>query len=444
MKNLKLVISCLLVATFFGCSNSDSYETPDLSAQCSDLTTTISTQTVLGMINNSLQQYPIPADPADEGDIIEAYVTSSDEGGNFFKLLTLVTTDGTQGFSVPIDNYNLYNEFEPGRKVFIKLKGLYYQTNANTFSKEIGGRYDNNTPTNLVDDEVGRISGVEYNDVIIRGCSKVNEQTLVNNITIAQAKNNSYLNKLIELDNVQFTDASMGKNYYEPTSDLGGATNHEIVDANGAKLIVRVSKYSNFAGLPVSSLRGKIRGVMTKYNSDFQFMVRTINDIKLTEPRTVPYFSEDFTTNFPNWVKFSVVGPQNWLLNATNGNPGKCADMNGFSSGAVQNDDWLISPAINLASAPTAFLSFQTSRPFSGNNLEVYASINYSGSGAPSTATWTLLGGQLATSGTWINSGNVSLAAYLGNPNVRIAFRYTSTSSSAPQWRVDNVKVQAF
>ncbi len=446
MKNLKIVITSLFVATLFSCSNSDSYTTPDLSGECSNLTPTRTTASVLALINNTLQQFPTPTPPA-EGDIIEAYVTSSDEGGNFFKSISLVTTDGTQGFSIPVDAYNLYTKYEPGRKVYIKLRERYYQTNSNTASKEIGSRYNNGTPALLTDDEVGRIAGVEYEDVLIRGCEKVDEQTLVNNLTIAQAKNNANLNKLIELSNVQFTDASMGKKYYDPTlNDLGGATNHEIVDANGVKLIVRVSSFSTFAGDPVSSLNGKIRGVMTKYGSDYQFMVRTLDDIRLTNPRTLPFFEETFTSNFPNWVKFSVIGAQVWTLNTGAGNPGSCADMNGYSGSAVQNEDWLISPAINLSAAPSAFLTFQSAKNFTGNAIQVYVSTNYSGSGTPTAATWTLLSATIATANpfVWTNSNNINLAPYIGNNNVRVAFKYTSTTSGAAQWRVDNVKVNLF
>lgn len=440
MKNIKIILTSLVLATFLGCSNSDYYTTPDLSGTCSDLTATRTTDEILALVNNSLQQFGTTYD----NDIIEAYVTSSDEGGNFFKSLSVVSVDGTKGFSIPIDAYNLYNRFEPGRKIYIKLKGRHYQINQDTKSKEIGSLYNNGTAA-TGDDEVGRISGVEYQDIIVRGCSNVAESTLVNNFTITQAKNDANLNKLIEFSNVQFTDASVGKKYYDPTlNDLGGATNHTIVDAAGNTIIVRVSSFATFAGSPVSSLNGNIRGVLTKFGNDYQFMVRTLNDIKLTNPRILPLFDEPFTTNFASWVKFSVTGNQVWTLNSSNGNPGQCADMNGFSGGAQTNDDWLISPAIDLSAVPSATLTFNTAKNFSGNALQVFVSTNYSGSGAPSAATWTALGGTLATASNfvWTNSGNVSLNSYVGNNNVRIAFRYTSTTSAAAQWRVDNVKVQ--
>lgn len=440
MRNIKIVLTSLAAATLFSCSNSDYYTTPDLSGECNDLTPTKTTQEILALTTNTLQQFGTAYD----NDIIEAYVTSSDEGGNFFKSISMVSVDGTQGFDVPVDAYNLYTKFEPGRKVFIKLKGRHYQINADTKSKEIGSLYTNGTDITS-DDEVGRISGVEYESIITRGCSNVNEQSLVNNFTIAQAKSDANLNKLIEFSNVQFTDVSIGKTYYDPTlNDLGGATNHLITDASGNTIIVRVSSFATFAGNAVDADNGKVRGVLTKFGSDYQFMVRTLNDIQLTNPRVLPLFEETFTTNFPNWVKASVTGAQVWTLNSSNGNPGQCADMNGFSGGAVVNEDWLISPAIDLSSVPSAILTFQSAKNFSGNAIQVFVSTNYSGSGAPSTATWTQLTATVpsASGFVWTNSGNINLNSYVGNSNVRVAFKYTSTSSAAAQWRVDNVKVQ--
>ena len=46
--------------------------------------------------------------------------------------------------------------------------------------------------------QIGRVTGVEYEEVVKRGCDKVDENTLVNNISIAAAKNNANLHKLIE------------------------------------------------------------------------------------------------------------------------------------------------------------------------------------------------------------------------------------------------------
>jgi hypothetical protein len=442
MKNILKLLALSLFITLAGCVNSDEYKTPTVDSECADLTATkpvtiFNTYT----LPTAPPVYPNKKQYTDD-DIIEAYVTSSDEGGNFYKSISLVALDDAIGISIPVDDYNLYTKYPPGTKVFVNLKNLYYQKDADAFV--VGGLYNNNTPTNTSDDEIGRIPGVLYQSIITRACTgSVNEDNLVHNVTITQARSAQYLNKLIEIDNVQFADGSAGKKYFDPTvNNIGSATNHTITDADGNTVIVRVSQYAGFASETVPTLSGTIRGVMTKFGSTYQFMIRTLDDVKLTNPRIMALFEEGFTTNFPNWVKFSVTGAQVWSLNA-NGNPGNCADMNGFSGGAVVNEDWLISPAIDLTGLTTPKLTFQTAKNFSGNALQVYVSTNYSGSGTPTAATWTLLSATMATASNfvWTNSGNVSLTPYAGNANVRIAFKYTSTASAAAEWRVDNVKV---
>lgn len=434
MKNILKVLTISLFATLTSCVNSDDYGTPDLSGECSNLTATKSTLDILAMATPSIQQFG----EAYNNDIIEAVVTSSDEGGNFYKSLTLVSLDGTKGFSMPIDDYNLYTKFEPGRKVFVNLKDVFYQYNNTTSSVEMGSNYNG---------KVGRLSGVVYRDVIKRSCENVGEESIVNHLTIAQTKSNSNINKLVEIDNVQFADASIGHTYFDKTLNpfpTWTATNHLIRDAAGNTLIVRISEYASFSANQVATGNGKIRGVLTKYNGDYQFMVRTIGDIKMDNPRVLPFFQETFDTTYDNWTKFSVTGAQVWTLNG-DGNPGNCVAINGFASGAQNNEDWLISPAIDLSTVSTANLSYQTAKDYSGNVLQVYISTNYSGSGSPATATWTPIGGALATvtGFVWKDSGNVSLAAYLGNSNVRIGYKYTSTTSAAGQWKVDNVIVEA-
>jgi hypothetical protein len=433
MKNIKFLVIPALLATLVGCVNGDDYGTPDLNSLCVTLDANVPVSTITSAATTTATEYP---NNVDGDDFIEAYVTSSDEGGNFFKSISMIATNGNVGFSVPVDSYNLYNKFEPGRKVYIKMDGRFY--NIQNSSTVIGSSFNGG---------VGRISGVEYQDIILRSCEKVNEDDIVNNITITQALNNANLNKLIEFDNVQFTDLSLGKKYYDPTlNSIGGATNHTITDIDGNTIIVRISSFATFAAENIPSGSGKIRGVLTKFGSTFQFMVRTINDVKLDQPRIVPIFEETFTSNWDNWTKFSVTGAQVWTLNTTFGNPGSCAIMSGFANSTNNtNEDWLISPSINLSGVTSATLKFDNASRFTGNLLEVYVSTNYN-SGAPSTATWTQLTGFTLDTNTgsyiWTNSGGINISSYVGNSNFRVAFRYTSTTSASRTWQVDNVKIQ--
>ena len=275
-------------------------------------------------------------------------------------------------------------------------------------------------------------------------------------MTIAQAKSEQNLNKLIVLDNVQFTDASIGNTYFDRdmnTSSFATATDHTIKDINDSSVIVRVSSFSTFATKPVPSTSGKIYGVMTRFSGTYQFMLRTERDVQLTNPRILPvpaFFTEPFTTNFAAWRTFSVTGAQTWGLQATGGNPTQCVKMNGYASSTNNaNEDWLISPAQNLSTFTNAILSFETATNFAGDPLTVLISRNYSGSGNPSTATWTPVSGTLApTNGgtsNWVASGPININTYTGagNNTVYIAFKYTSTTTSGSDWRVDNVKILA-
>ena len=108
MKNILTPFVLTLFAILTSCVNGDDYGTPDLTGECSDLNANISVSTISASASSSIQQYNIVGN-----DIIEAYVTSSDEGGNFYKSISLVSVDGSKGFSIPIDAYNLYRKYEP-------------------------------------------------------------------------------------------------------------------------------------------------------------------------------------------------------------------------------------------------------------------------------------------------------------------------------------------
>ena len=382
MKNLKLVITTAVLTTLLSCVNGDNYGTPDLSNDC----VTIAKTKEVADITNISTATTVRYTTGENTDYIEAYVTSSDEGGNFYKSISMMSLDGLKGFSMPVDNYNLYTEFEPGRKVSIKLdKNRYY--NKQHGSTILGSSYNGG---------VGRISGVEYKEVILRSCENVNENTIVKNLTIAAAKNDQYLNTLIEFDAVRFTDASLGnKDYDVAWNSIGGATNHEISDQFGNKVIVRVSEFANFASSAVPSFNGKVRGVMTKYNSDYQFMIRTLKDVNLNNTRldidlnppiggsAIVYdatlnepFTSYTTTNqqiFPKYINDAAVGSRYWQRKTFGGNT--YIQMSSFGGTPEANRTLFIVP-VDMTAANT--LSFKTKDGFNnGNVLKVYYTTNY-------------------------------------------------------------------
>ncbi|MFC1224215.1 lamin tail domain-containing protein [Pedobacter sp. BG31] len=152
------------------------------------------------------------------------------------------------------------------------------------------------------------------------------------------------------------------------------------------------------------------------------------------------------------FYQYSVTGPQTWGCTTTfghdasdptgAGSAGNALQINGYSGGNILNEDWLISPALNISSFNYAILSFWTRSAFAGDKLQLKISTNYTGSGNPALATWTNLDGKFPETGSdkWTKSDNIDLSAYKATP-VYVAIVYNSTTSSASRWTVDDFAV---
>ena len=158
----------------------------------------------------------------------------------------------------------------------------------------------------------------------------------------------------------------------------------------------------------------------------------------------------DFETagSLAPFTQVSVTGDQVWAQSTNSGNG--FAKMSGYSTAANENNDWLISPAINLASAEMNAVSFMTATSFTGPALKVMISSNFDGTYTPAgvtsgTVTWTDITSNFSFSSgtyTWVPSGEYSLAAYTGT--VYIAFVYESSSTQAATWEVDDFRVTGY
>src|SRR5690554_4817969 len=269
MKAFQYIFIVILFGTvsLSGCANSDDVAAPEIHFH--EATATITLEELYGKATTEIQQYT-------DNDILEAYVSSSDEGGTFYKSVSLQNREGTLGFSIPVDMYNINTYMNPGRKVYIYLQDLYFAVNHS--SLVIGGLYQENN--------VGRMRPQDFYKKVFPSKEVVSEEELKQNVNLAQLRNNRYINILVEIENVQFDDNAVGKPFYDPNSfNIGGATNHRMTDATTTTMIFRTSAYASFASRIVPSNSGSIRGVLTKYNNDFQFMARTFNDLKLDQPR---------------------------------------------------------------------------------------------------------------------------------------------------------------
>jgi hypothetical protein len=441
MKKLILFFVSIMI-----CSCSTEVESPKLACTQPDFTVNKSVEKIYQLSGTTAKQYLYD-------DIIEAYVVSSDEGGNFFKTLSLQTlaSDGTPviGFSVPVDVSNTYIDYRVGNKVYVKLKNqftdLYYG------GLRIGSLYVSNSG----DPTIGRISQNDFRNVLNASCTTIDEDKLVTKLSIEEALSDAKLNTLIELQDVEFTEAALGRHYFEESNNVGGSTNWNLRDKTGNQIIFRTSSYAKFADHYVPEQSGKVRGILTKFASDYQFMVRSESDIMMNGKRNTPFFSEDFQTvknnvNFalPGWSNIVEKASKLWKSMVYSGNG--YAEFNTTSTTAAENVAWLVSPKINLTGYKNAVLSFRTAQhdlkldsPL--NTLEIYVSTNFDGSSI-TKAKWTKLEAKIPTIATpsreFISSGGIDLSAYSGNIN--IGFRYVGSGKDKTlngAFMVDDVKI---
>jgi hypothetical protein len=163
------------------------------------------------------------------------------------------------------------------------------------------------------------------------------------------------------------------------------------------------------------------------------------------EPGTTIY-SETFAISLGGFAGVSVAGAEVWAHDSYG-----YAKMSGYAnSRSNANEDWLISPAINLSAVSAAVVSFKhTINKGDVANLTtnhtLWVSTNYT-SGAPSTATWTQVPiTTYPTGADWIfvSSGNISLpTAIMGQSNVRLAFKYLCSDSESATWEIKELVVQ--
>ncbi|MEW2922524.1 chondroitinase family polysaccharide lyase [Muricauda sp. ANG21] len=154
-------------------------------------------------------------------------------------------------------------------------------------------------------------------------------------------------------------------------------------------------------------------------------------------------FSQQFETGLDDWTQVSVAGNSTWIQNTYSGNG--YAD---FKSSSETNEDWLVSPQIDLSTDQNIKIAFQLLYRYgtdTANQLQLMVSTNYSGS--VSASTWEELVYDLPSpAASWNDpystSGWVDLSDYK-NQLVHIAFKATSDGSAnaTRNWRLDNIEI---
>ncbi len=157
----------------------------------------------------------------------------------------------------------------------------------------------------------------------------------------------------------------------------------------------------------------------------------------------VSFFEETFPSNLGSFIPYNILGDQEWVHATFDGG---CAYITGFSGGTSHpNEDWLISPAIDLAGRINVNLQIREAINFltSYADLKVMVSNNYTGGNPNQNGTWSELSGFTRPPGNnwvFVDSGNIDISAYDGQ-TIWIAFKYLSSSAGSSTWEVSKVIV---
>lgn len=363
--------------------------------------------------------------------VISGLVIADDQSGNFYK--SIVIQDATAGILIRMDANDLYLTYPVGRRVFIKCGGLWMGEYNGLI--QLGGAKTIGTLN-----EVDQIPSTLFDKVILKG-------TLGNDVIPVDVDitslNTSHQNMLIRLQNVQFIPADTSQAYAP-----GVSTNRTLEDCAGNPIIVRTSSFSSFAYSLTPGKNGEFVAVYSEYGTTPQLVIRDLPDIKMTGNRCGPYLKKDFedaSVTTGGWTQYTTDPGTTWAIGTIGPyvgggtSYGRCTNY--YSSTNHLTDTWYISPSFDLTSAIVPKLSFVSACNYSGANIIVKASSNYT-SGDPNLATWTTFSPTISTgSWTWTLSGNIDMSAFVGQSNVHVAFEYTGTASDGKTWEIDNILV---
>lgn len=210
--------------------------------------------------------------------IIEGVVSCDDKSGNYYQQIAI--QDSTGGVLLRLGSFNLFNYYPVGRKVHVKLKGLYLGQYNGTL--QFGGGIDS---PYINQGGVTLLAANLIDKHIIKGA--LNQPLVPKVVTVSQLTTNlqdRYVSTLIKLVGYEFASSERSKNY----ADDAQSGNRIIQDCSNLtvnRITLRTSNYCNFATLPVAQGNGEIIAVYSFFGSTKQLTIRDTTDVRFTNPR---------------------------------------------------------------------------------------------------------------------------------------------------------------
>lgn len=454
LKNIKLLSFLFflgMIAT--SCVHDDDFSVPEIIVEEPNVNVNTSIASVKAMYGGFNPVKIESGDGSTNEMYLEAYVISSDESGNIYKQLFIQDSpeNPTAGLSISTNATDLYTKFEPGRKIYLRVNGLYI------------GKYAGLPTIGIQDgDEIGRIGVDDFQERILR--STVSTELVPRVIPISEGSNPARLSTLVKFEDVQFPNGLAGTAAYGNLDNTFGV-NTPIEDCDGNVIMMRTSGFSDFKNMTLPAGNGTLTAILSIFNSDVQLFIRSTDDVQMDGERcggggegpgdALPLpFTQNFeaqaagtgsAVNIAGWTNVNVNGGTRiWEVREFDGN--KYAQTSAFSSNENPYETWLVTPGLILPEGSAPKLSFGTKDGFNnGNALTVKISTDFTGDVA--SATWSTLNATISTGNSggygesFVPSGNIDLSAYAGQV-VYVAYQYVGASNgTTTTYQIDNVSV---
>ncbi|UAB86386.1 choice-of-anchor J domain-containing protein [Zunongwangia sp. SCSIO 43204] len=390
----------------------------------------------------------------------EAYVVSSDRAGNFYNELILQDRpeNPEAGIQILIDENALYQRYNFGRKVFVKLNGLSISKSNGLIQlgKQNRGDLDPITPS-------------EIDEYLVR--SEIIEEITPQQIDIGDFSP-EFLCTYIQLDNIQFN-----RNLFTQTNSTFAAETYDQFDGfrqieecgSDDSALLATSTYADFRSVNLPASSGTILGVLGRdfYDDFYVVQLNSTEDLSFGSERCDPEFfdcgnnTEEgdtilFEENFAEitnenrldplgWTNLNVNGGEERFVDATsNGN--RTLRISAYNTGENPLEAWLITPPIDLSQTRNEVLSFDIRASYdNGTILQVYISEDFNGD--PETANWQLLEANIPMGPSNQNAvifRNSKIDISCFTAEVYVGFRYQGRDPSrTTTYDIDNIKITA-
>ena len=453
---LEKQIVFVVVLCLNGCLNPPDIQIPDIEIKQDSISETTNFASIVGAYKQS-ESDVLSFDP-DDSSVVSCYVISSDEAGNFYKIL--VVQDDPEnpmyGLEIKIDLRSYFTKYNVGRKLFLKMGGLSItQVKGKYIIGYLSAGNLADIPESLVDQFISRTSETF--------------QILPKRIELEDISS-SLINCFVNLKGVQFSKEEIDKSFAsEPYDKYYGERLIEQCE-NQAKALLFTSTYADYRSYLLPKERFSLSAVLTidYYSGDIVLILNNLENIQLLDDtRCDPVFfrcqeeigfSGTKLIYYEDFEKFSStkdIEKHGWINTNVNFGNGRfrkrSTDENTFlqvsayGSNEYVMEVWLVSPIIDLSNSSAEYLSFDSRATYEeGLLLTVWFSQDYVDD--IGQASWHQLEGEISR-GTLDNTNSVfhrfnpaSMDCVEGK--IRLGFRYLgSDPGKSTTYDIDNILI---